>query len=137
MGRVVATYAAGPAWAHFVAPLSDAAAKAVAGALARVVTRSSDAPNHASKCRWQDSPWRLTLVFVTSTAKKILDEALTLPQEEREKLLGALSDSLEPVELTPEWEAEIAGRIQRIENGEAVFHDANEHLRNLRVKYGG
>jgi len=74
---------------------------------------------------------------VTSTAKKILDEALALPQEEREELVGALSSSLEPVALSPEWEAEIASRARKIESGEAAFHDAGEHLQKLRAKYGG
>ena len=74
---------------------------------------------------------------MTSTAKKILDEALALPQEEREELVGALSSSLEPVELSPEWQAEIARRVRTIESGEAVFQDADEHLQKLRAKYNG
>ena len=74
---------------------------------------------------------------MTSTAKKILDEALALPQEEREELVGALSSSLEPVELSPEWETEIARRVRKIESGEAVFQDADEDLQRLRAKYGG
>ncbi len=73
---------------------------------------------------------------MTSTAKKILDEALALPREEREELVGALSSSLEPVELSPEWEAEIARRVRKIESGEAVFRDAQDHLDELRAKYG-
>ncbi len=76
-------------------------------------------------------------MFVTSTAKKILDEALALPQEEREELVGALTSSLEPVELSSEWEAEIAHRVRKIESGEAVFQDADEHLQRLRAKYSG
>lgn len=76
-------------------------------------------------------------MLVTSTAKKILDEALALPQEEREELVGALSSSLEPVELSPEWQAEIARRMRKIESGEADFHDADEHLQELRAKYNG
>ncbi len=72
---------------------------------------------------------------VTSAAKKILDEALTLPQEEREKLVGALSSSLEPVELSPQWEAEIARRVRKTEDGSATFQDAEDHLRKTRAKY--
>lgn len=74
--------------------------------------------------------------IVTSAAKKILEEALALPQEDREELVGALSTSLEPVELSPEWELEVARRLKKIEDGDAVYQDAEEHLRELRAKYG-
>lgn len=73
---------------------------------------------------------------MTSTAKKILDEALALSQEEREELVDALSNSLEPMELSPGWEVEVARRMRKIENGEAVYHDVEEHLQRLRAKYG-
>lgn len=76
-------------------------------------------------------------MFVTSTAKKILDQALSLPREEREELVGALSNSLEPVAWSPEWEAELARRVQKIQRGDAVFHDAQNHLDELRAKYHG
>ena len=52
-------------------------------------------------------------------------------------MVGALSSSLEPVELSPEWETEIARRVRKIESGEAVFQDADEDLQRLRAKYGG
>lgn len=73
---------------------------------------------------------------VTSATKRILDEALSLPPEDREELLDALSDSLGPTELSQEWQAEIADRIRRIERGDAVLLDAEQHLRDLRAKYG-
>ena len=58
---------------------------------------------------------------MTSTAKKILDEALALPAEEREALVEALCDSLDhgKAELAPEWKAEIARRIEAVERGES------------------
>ena len=58
---------------------------------------------------------------VTSATKKILDDALALPENEREALVEALSDSLDPeaVELSPEWTSEIRSRIAQIESGEA------------------
>jgi putative addiction module component (TIGR02574 family) len=58
---------------------------------------------------------------VTSATKKILEDALTLPENEREALVEALSDSLDPetVELGPEWTSEIRNRIAQIESGEA------------------
>ena len=74
---------------------------------------------------------------MTSAGKKILDEALALPTAEREDLVGALSRSLDPQALSSEWEAEIRRRVQKIERGEAVFHDAKGHLEALRAKYGG
>ena len=74
---------------------------------------------------------------MTSAAKKILEDALALPQEEREELVEALSNSLEPAELSPEWQSEIAQRIRKIEAGDAVFEDAETHLQRLRAKHGG
>ena len=58
---------------------------------------------------------------VTSATKRILDDALSLPEEEREALVEALSDSLDPetVELSSEWTNEIRNRIAQIESGEA------------------
>ena len=74
---------------------------------------------------------------MTSAAKKVLEAALALPSDAREELVGALSISLEPTALNPEWQAEIARRLERIESGEAMFLDAEDHLRTLRAKYGG
>jgi hypothetical protein len=54
---------------------------------------------------------------VTSGAKKVLEEALALSEQEREELVNALSSSLEPVE-----------------RGEAELLDAEEHLAELRQK---
>jgi len=73
---------------------------------------------------------------VTSAAKTVLEAALALPADVREELVGALSISLEPVTLSPEWQAEIARRLEAIEKGEAVFYDAEDHLRELRATYG-
>ena len=58
---------------------------------------------------------------VTSATKKILEGALALPENEREALVEALSDSLDPetVELNPEWISEIRNRIAQIESGKA------------------
>ena len=58
---------------------------------------------------------------VTSATKKILEDALALPEKEREALVEALSDSLDPeaLELSPEWTSVIRNRIAQIESGEA------------------
>ena len=73
---------------------------------------------------------------MTSAAKKILGDALALPQAEREELLGALTESLEPVRVTVEWEAELARRMASVECGEATLLDAAIHASELRSKYG-
>jgi putative addiction module component (TIGR02574 family) len=73
---------------------------------------------------------------VTSAAQEVLAAALALPANEREALVGALSSSLEPSTLSPEWQAEIARRLERIEGGSATFLDAQEHLQSLRASYG-
>jgi hypothetical protein len=40
-----------------------------------------------------------------------------------------------PVELGPEWRAELVRRLAKIDAGEAVFHDAQAHAQQLRAKY--
>jgi putative addiction module component (TIGR02574 family) len=57
---------------------------------------------------------------VTSQARKLYDELLALPEDERMALMQALSDSFEPtaVRLAAEWEAEVGNRIAQIESGE-------------------
>lgn len=64
-------------------------------------------------------PWR-RLASVTAAAKKILEDALALTDDERLELMAALSDSFEPqpTELSPEWKAEIEDRIGQLERGE-------------------
>jgi len=72
---------------------------------------------------------------VTAAAKKILEDALSLPPEAREELVGALSQSLDAVSLSPAWQAEIERRLRHLASGEAVTHDAGEHLAQLLAKY--
>lgn len=59
---------------------------------------------------------------MTASTQKILDEALTLPKEEREVLIEALAESLDlpPDELSPEWQREISDRIAQIERGDVT-----------------
>jgi len=58
---------------------------------------------------------------VTPVSKKILEDALALPEGERQALVEALWESLDPetIELSPELASEIQNRIARIESGEA------------------
>ena len=62
------------------------------------------------------------------------ERRLALSQQELEELVSALSSSLGPVELSPEWSSEIGRRIQKIERGAAELH-AEEHLALLRQKH--
>ncbi len=58
---------------------------------------------------------------MTSATKKILEDALALPEEQRATLVAALNESLETTEddLTPQWKAEIARRIEAVERGDS------------------
>ncbi len=65
-------------------------------------------------------------------ARKLLDEALALPADEREALIEALSESLQPVALSPEWQVEVERRISAIERGETelvAWEDVHARLR--------
>lgn len=72
--------------------------------------------------------------LVTSATKKILEDALALPEKERKALVEALSDSLDPeaVELSPEWTREIRNRIAQLESGEAKTIPWNEVADRIR-----
>ena len=71
---------------------------------------------------------------VLGAARKILDDALALPPEERAALVDALSESLEPVNVSPEWRDEIRRRIEAIERGEAELVPWAEVRARLRSK---
>lgn len=77
---------------------------------------------------------------MSSRARKILEEALSLPEEERLLIVTELQNSLEPA-ATPEeieaaWRDEIVRRVRSIEDGTAVLHDGDAVLRELKSKYG-
>jgi putative addiction module component (TIGR02574 family) len=57
---------------------------------------------------------------MTSAAKRILEEAMALPEDERVALVEALSDMLDrPAEaLSPEWKTEVLSRIEELERGD-------------------
>ena len=72
---------------------------------------------------------------MTSATKKILEEALALPEEERAALVSALNESLEAPadDLSPEWKAEIARRIEAVERGESRLVPADEVEARIRA----
>jgi putative addiction module component (TIGR02574 family) len=77
---------------------------------------------------------------MTSRARKILEEALSLPEKDRVYLVEALQESIEPVESQEEvdaaWRKEIVRRVKSIENGTAVLLDGDEVMHELKSKYG-
>jgi putative addiction module component (TIGR02574 family) len=71
---------------------------------------------------------------VTSATKKILEDALALSDEQRATLVAALNESLETTEddLTPEWKAEIARRIEAVERGDSRLIAGDEVEARIR-----
>jgi putative addiction module component (TIGR02574 family) len=72
--------------------------------------------------------------LVTSATKKILEDALALPEEQRATLVAALNESLETTEddLTPQWKAEIARRIEAVERGDSRLIPGDEVEARIR-----
>jgi len=72
--------------------------------------------------------------LVTSATKKILEDALALSEEQRATLVAALNESLETTEddLTPQWKAEIARRIEAVERGDSLLIPGDEVEARIR-----
>jgi putative addiction module component (TIGR02574 family) len=96
---------------------------------------SPDLPN-----LWRSETAKAILCYMTSQARKILQEALKLPKKDRLYLVEALQDSVEPVESQKEvdaaWRKEIVRRVKSIKDGTAVLLDGDEVVRELKSKYG-
>ena len=75
---------------------------------------------------------------MTAEAKKILEDALALPEEERVALIDALADSVmgEVDDLSPEWKAEITRRIEAVERGESRLIPGDEVEARIRETLG-
>ena len=77
---------------------------------------------------------------MSARARKILEEALGLPEEERLLIVTELQNSLEqvdsPEEVDAAWRDEIVRRVRSIEDGTAILHDGETVLRELKSKYG-
>ncbi len=71
---------------------------------------------------------------MTSATRKILEDALALSEEQRATLVAALNESLETTEddLTPEWKAEIARRIEAVERGDSRLIPGDEVEARIR-----
>lgn len=71
---------------------------------------------------------------MTSTAEKILEDALALPEAERVALVSALEASLTgAIDLSPEWKTEIARRIHAVESGESRLVPGEEVAARVRA----
>lgn len=75
---------------------------------------------------------------MTTVAKKVFDEALSLPAETRvmliEKLLISLNLPTQP-EIDPLWAEEAERRISQIDKGEVRLVPGEKVFANIRKKY--
>ncbi len=71
------------------------------------------------------------------TLEQTTAEALALGEKERAHLARILIASLEPEkgDFADEWEAEIARRVDEIDNGTARGRPAADVLREIRARY--
>jgi hypothetical protein len=73
---------------------------------------------------------------VTSTAKKILEVALTLPADDRRRLGEAILDSVPtvpPDDVEQAWVEEARRRATEVERGEGELVELEDALRELRA----
>ena len=72
---------------------------------------------------------------MTAGAKKVFEQALALAEEDRAALVDALNESLQDPKgsLAPEWNAEIARRIEAVERGESRLIPADEVEARIRA----
>jgi hypothetical protein len=72
---------------------------------------------------------------MTSRARKILEEALLLPEEDRLLIAAELKGSVESSDsfenVGSAWRVEIARRLRSIQDGTAVLHDWDDVEREL------
>lgn len=77
---------------------------------------------------------------MTSTAKKVFDQALALPDDERRRVTEALLDAM-PLETADEiemaWLEEARRRAGRLERGEIEARDGDAVLASLEAKLRG
>lgn len=75
---------------------------------------------------------------VTAQARKILEQALSLPEDDRQRLAEALLDSI-PAEVAEElekaWNAEALRRAEAFERGGVQAVDGDKAMSELRAKF--
>lgn len=72
------------------------------------------------------------------TIEQLTQDALTLPENERARLVQTLLQSLEPSNdegVDAAWDAEVARRVESVRQGTAQGRPAEEVLRDIRAKY--
>ncbi len=77
---------------------------------------------------------------MTSAAKKVLDDALALPEGERRRVAEALLDAMPPEtvdEIEEAWLEEARRRAGRLERGEIEARDGDSALAALEAKLRG
>jgi len=76
--------------------------------------------------------------MVTAQARKVLDEVLALPEDDRVGILDELAASLADrmVAARAAWDAEVARRLSAMDRGEIAVLDGTIATRELRAKYG-
>ena len=74
---------------------------------------------------------------MTAQARKILEQALSLPEDDRQRLAEALLDSI-PAEvaeaLEKAWNAEALRRAEAFERGDGQAIDGEQAISDLRAK---
>jgi putative addiction module component (TIGR02574 family) len=69
-----------------------------------------------------------------NTYDSIFEAAMALPSSERIRLTEALRQVL-PVELSPEWQAEIQTRLESVRSGEVQPIPAHEVMAAARARF--
>jgi putative addiction module component (TIGR02574 family) len=74
-----------------------------------------------------------------ATVEFLIEEAMALSEDQRAQLAQRLLQSLEPLtedrDVQVAWDAEIARRVQRVNEGTANGRPAEEVFRDLRARY--
>ena len=74
---------------------------------------------------------------MTATYDTVLQDALSLPLEERSRIASRLIESVDDgddIELSSAWREEINRRVESIRNGTAKLIPHNEVMRDVRQK---
>lgn len=79
---------------------------------------------------------------VTAALQVLIEQAMSLPEDERAELATVLLRSLEPddepelteAEWQADWAAELERRAESVRNGTATLVDGDEAMRAIRAK---
>jgi putative addiction module component (TIGR02574 family) len=76
---------------------------------------------------------------MSTAANELFDAAMALSPSERVELATRILETVDddaPVELSPEWKAEIKRRLDEIDRGEGTWLSEEEVEQRLRTRYG-